>query len=893
LGSFQPGFKTNILKSRIKQPEKYLRFRLISVWQIIIITSISCPALHAQVSATDVKPGSADNATDSLSAKAHGGFDDVSHLHRFFFGENYRKEWSADTKLPVIRISSFKGGLVPEREGGGNQTHSLRLKDKNGREWVLRSVEKYPDAILPDNLKKTFVKDIVTDAMSAQHPYSALIVPPIAHAVGVPHANPIIGIVAPDSALGKYSKVFAGTVCLLEEREPTGKSDNYTRMQEELNADNDNSFDSTTFLRARILDVFLGDWDRHLDQWRFTPEKYGKGIRYTGVPRDRDQVFYTNQGVFPYIESRPYVQPFFEGFNPKIRKVGTFLFTSTLLNVRLLNQFTYDQWMQITRQFVSEVTDSVLEEALRQLPKSSYDLRHDQIISIWKSRRADLPRAMSDYYYFLNKNVFIQTSNKDELVIVKDTLNSSLQVTIYKLSGKGNIKQALFSKTFDPAITKEIRFFIMGGNDSITIDNKSSPIKLRFAGGSGEKKYDLVSSVKKVAVFERKDNAVFTGDQDRFSKHLSNDSANTEIIPGDLFNVFEPVITGGYNPDDGILLGLSFKFFRGLDYRTTSYSVKKYASTQQFSFIHSFATTAFNAKYRGEWKAAVGKADLIIQASVFAPDNTQNFFGTGNETNFDKSGDYKTYYRSRFDIYQLNPSLRWGNKKGNYISLGPSLEFYTYDSTENIGRYIATHDATQTYDSATLANNKLHAGVIFDFNRDKRDNRLLPVRGYEVNVRLQGYAGLNSYSKSFAQLFADLVLYKSVNATGQLVFADRIGGGATAGNAAFYQSMFLGGQGNLLGYRQYRYAGQYMLYNNLEARLRLAQFANYILPGQLGLIGLYDIGRVWQKEDHSNQWHNGVGGGLYFAPAQMALIEFVMSYSPEGWYPALTFGFRF
>jgi outer membrane translocation and assembly module TamA len=71
-----------------------------------------------------------------------------------------------------------------------------------------------------------------------------------------------------------------------------------------------------------------------------------------------------------------------------------------------------------------------------------------------------------------------------------------------------------------------------------------------------------------------------------------------------------------------------------------------------------------------------------------------------------------------------------------------------------------------------------------------------------------------------------------------------------------------------------------MVYNNLEARIRLAQTANYILPGQLGLVALYDVGRVWQKEDYSNQWHNGVGGGIYFSPAQMALFEFVMVMVP-------------
>ena len=225
--------------------------------------------------------------------------------------------------------------------------------------------------------------------------------------------------------------------------------------------------------------------------------------------------------------------------------------------------------------------------------------------------------------------------------------------------------------------------------------------------------------------------------------------------------------------------------------------------------------------------------------------------------------------------------------------MGPSLEFYTYDSAENAGRYIETNGAVQSYDSATLSKNKLHGGIILEYKKEKRDNNLLPTNGSFINQRLQGYAGLNTFSKSFTQLFADFGFYKSVDDNEAFVVAERVGGGATLGNAAFYQSMFIGGQGNLLGYRRNRYGGQYMAYNNLEARWRLASFRNYILPGQFGLIGLYDIGRVWQKEDRSHQWHNGVGGGIYFAPAQMALFQIVMSYSPEGWYPTFSLGFRF
>lgn len=139
---------------------------------------------------------------DSVLVQVHPAYDQPGKLHRKFFGENYRKEWAAPTMLPVIRLSRIEGGLTPLKRGGGMQSKSLRLADKQGKEWVIRSVEKSPDALLPENFRQTFARDWLDDATSAQHPFSALVVPPIANAVGVPHAQPVIGIVAPDKNLG-------------------------------------------------------------------------------------------------------------------------------------------------------------------------------------------------------------------------------------------------------------------------------------------------------------------------------------------------------------------------------------------------------------------------------------------------------------------------------------------------------------------------------------------------------------------------------------------------------------------------------------------------------------------------------------------------------------------
>ena len=82
-------------------------------------------------------------------------------LYGFDEPENYRDEWTTPVKVKVFDIGKVKGGLKPTKKGGGMQTKSLRLEDKDGREYALRSVEKFPDATLPEEFRQTIIKDAV------------------------------------------------------------------------------------------------------------------------------------------------------------------------------------------------------------------------------------------------------------------------------------------------------------------------------------------------------------------------------------------------------------------------------------------------------------------------------------------------------------------------------------------------------------------------------------------------------------------------------------------------------------------------------------------------------------------------------------------------------------
>ena len=90
---------------------------------------------------------------------------------RFLVGKNYRSEWTTAIRVPVLDFKNDFGGLTPEKEGGGKQTHTLHIKDGEGRDWVLRSVQKFPEKVIEPEMKKTIAEALVNDGLSASYPY--------------------------------------------------------------------------------------------------------------------------------------------------------------------------------------------------------------------------------------------------------------------------------------------------------------------------------------------------------------------------------------------------------------------------------------------------------------------------------------------------------------------------------------------------------------------------------------------------------------------------------------------------------------------------------------------------------------------------------------------------
>ncbi|WP_421940079.1 BamA/TamA family outer membrane protein [Pedobacter sp.] len=829
--------------------------------------------------------------TDSIRVAVGAEYDQVSNLHRFLFGENYRKAWATPVWLKILDLKKEKGGLQVVKLGGGMQTQSLRLVDVSGRTWVLRTLQKYPERALPPGLKKTIAKDILQDQVSTTNPFSALTVPKLASAIQIPHSNPQIVYVADDPGLGEYRKDFANRVYLFEEREPENsiKTDNTEKVIAKLKEDNDVSIDQKIVLRARLLDMLIGDWDRHEDQWRWDKVKTNGKTIYTPVPRDRDQVYYRTSGVFPWIVSHQWLKSKFQPYKTEIRDVNGWNFNARYFDRFFLNGLSEADWVAQIDFVQQQLTDEVIRRAMQSMPPEIYRISGKELAEIFIARRNNLKKQALSYYRFISIYVDVTASDKHERFVISNQGDGSVAIEIQKTKKDGALDGTIYQRVFDPSVTKEVRLYGFEGKDGFEVSGITpSPIKIRMIGGPGSDRFKIDPELKNKSnlyVYEREDQENILPSNREAKVRLSGDSAvNTFNRTAFVYDRSEVVVLADYNNDYGISLITG--------YRTTKQGFRKtpYASRNEFLVKYSTVRHSFLIDYAGDWKKAIGKNDLSINISSHGPNNVSNFFGIGNESIFKEGNNAMDYFRNRYDY--VNAEVALGRNLGKFrLSAGIDAQFYNSATSNNGNKFLNNYNALNTEEN--VFDVKWYAGVSLRANLDTRNNLLQPTKGVVWRNSLKAVQQIGDEHNTYGQFSTEFSGYFNPDRDSVLVVANRTAFGTTIGRAAFFQQMKVGGPQTLRGYHTWRFTGNTMFYNNLEVRLKLLDFNSYLFPGKIGVLGFHDIGRVWSPGQFSQKWHNGYGGGVYFSPADLILIQGAVGFSEESTLYYINFGFRF
>ncbi|HWI89706.1 MAG TPA: BamA/TamA family outer membrane protein [Flavisolibacter sp.] len=812
-----------------------------------------------------------------------------SGFSQFLIGKNYRKEWTTPLRLHVLDMGTEFGGLTPLKQGGGKQTKSLRLKDASGKEWALRSVQKYPDAAIPPDLRKTVVKDIVAEGVSASYPYGALSMETFSKAAGVPYLRDRLVYVPDDPRLQRFRADFKNMVALMEEREPVGvkKTDNTDELILKIENDNDDHVDQHAVLKARLLDMFVMDFDRHEGQWLWATRDTGKGKIYYPIPKDRDQVFFTNQGLLPHIAANPALVPEIQGFRAHAKNIKTFNRAARNFDRSFLTELDGNEWKKSVDSFLSTMTDDVITKALRQQPDEIQNFSASKIINTLKQRRQYFESEMMDYYRFISKIVTVVGTNQREQFKVTKAGDGSVHVVINKIAKDSSISSKIYDRVFDPKVTSELRIFGLKDDDRFVVEGPGSPIKIRLIGGSGNDQFINNGSGKTVLAYDASFEKNNFGGATSFKKIVkSNPQVNSYSRLNFKYNLFRPGLALEYNIDDGLFIGPK------LEYTKQGFRKEPYGMRQYVEGSAALKTGSLHFRYDADYIKALGNADILIRSDFRAPVNVTNFFGLSNESKIDLENHNPGYYRARYNIINASAYLSYQLQSWMRLNLGPSFQYFRLDTNQNVNRFVTSNSSGLDHSNVYTPHHYVGGDARIAIN--SRNNNIIPTRGLSLDAGIRQLFGIDANTSRLTQVNIDMRIFMSLFEFERLVLATRWGWAKNYGKFEFPQAMYLGGTDNLRGYRKQRFAGRSILYNNAELRIRIANFNTYLFGGVFGVQVFNDVGRVFLDGEKSGKWHDGYGAGVWVAPIKRFVVTASLAHSEEeNVLPRVTFGFQF
>jgi len=824
-----------------------------------------------------------------------------SGLYNFTLGSHYRKYYGTVIESKVATFDTLFGGLKPKRPGGGHQTKTLRLESTDGKDYIMRGLKKSPNLFLQkvifkeqyigDVFEDSAAEDLIYDIFTTAHPYASMAIGDLADKVKISHPNQHLFYIPKHAALGKFNTDFGNELYFIEER----PSNSYNceaifcepeaiigteELIERLHKDEKYTVDENEYIKARLFDMLVGDWDRHHDQWRWAEHKEGDKVVYKPIARDRDQVFYKYNGVlFSLIMKIPPLRHM-QNFDKDIKNVKWFNREAYPLDLAILKTSTEKDWISQAKFIQENLSDEAIELAFDNLPKEVQDETITEIKNKLKFRKTQLLKYAHKYNRVLQKTAIIVGTNKKDKFTVTPISKNNVEIGVYRLKKDG--EELVYNKSFDKSQTKNIWIYGLDHKDTFEIKgNIISDIPIRFIGGQDNDTYNVANGKKiKITDYKSKENTLNTDKKTR--KILTDDyNLNQYDYTKPRYNSLMNIPNFGYNPDDGMKIGMVSH------YKVFHFNQNPYTTKHAFKANYFFATGGFEFMYNMYNPKAIGKWDFDLETQITSPNFAINFFGYGNNSIDQQDSFGMDYNRVRVRMLKAAPQIKKVGRFGSTLTFQTSFERYDIEKTGN--RFIATPNIVDL----GVFNGQQFAGATIKYGFENHDNKSFPTLGMGFSIEGTWKMNIEDSKRNFPYLESQFSFSHRLDRKGNIVLASLLKGKAILNsNFEFYQGATLGGDYDLRGFRDERFIGNRSFFQSSDIRFSVGRIKKSLIPMYYGIFGGYDYGRVWLDGEESDTWHHSIGGGLWLNAIKALTVRLTYFRSPNE-EPRVTFGLGF
>jgi hypothetical protein len=536
----------------------------------------------------------------------------------------------------------------------------------------------------------------------------------------------------------------------------------------------------------------------------------------------------------------------------------------------LLADVEWPVYEEVARELVAQMTDAAIDEAMHQMPPEWYAIDGAQMTKDVRQRRDGLPAFARRFYLHLADRVDVRATDQADLARIEHLDDGTLRLTLSPRTAGGGAGTAYYQRRFSPKETKEIRLYLLGGDDKVEATGaRKDGIRVRVLGEAGNDDIDdSKSGGLEVRDWQGK-NTVERGPGTKVSGHeWTNPAPEADrpwLEPRNYGHWTVPTLLAWWEPNQAFMFGGGFT--------RTSWGFRKYpwANMQSFTLLYSTGYSNVRASYTGQWRVGDTATVATIDAGFSGIEN-MNFFGFGNETAKIEDG---KLYRTETNEYRIFPALRFRPNGRFELHVGPEARTVQTKGGDSLV------EQQQQYGIGRFGELAARAG--FEFDSRGRAVSMTEMRGMTApdataasnaapvsGVRLQGEGFFVpkawDTTASFGGVDGSLSGYVGNQ---KLVLAARAGGRTLWGTYPWFESASISGEGGgtgatgeVRGYYDGRYRGDSSLYGNLALRFWIGHRKRAVLPVRWGLEAFGESGRVWYDGEDSKKWHTGYGLGL-------------------------------
>lgn len=768
-------------------------------------------------------------------------------LYNRIIGKHYRLLYSTPITVKSTELYDLHGGL--KFIGQLPRLHALFLEDKNAHLYMVRPLggattfmesDFFKNTYSKQEFQGTYVDKFIGDAYTITHPYAFMVANKLAEDVGVNSFDSEIYYIPKHTTtdtIADGTGIANRLISIYDLKTFTTRSKiiETTELLAKIQESKAFHVDQHEYIRERLLDILIGDWNKTRESWQWYEVSHGDSLVYMPMVADRSHAFTKVDGILFQLMLDVFGLNSITNYDSNIKNLKKANGIAIPLDVALVARTGRDIWYQEAKYIKTLLTDSVIDNAFKELPEEIYVSPDTEIIKKnLKNRRDVVEKIAQKYYDILQETPVITGTHGDDLFVIDQKDRHTTNVRMYDK----NSKLLLFDKKYDKS-TKEIWLYGLEGDDEFRLNNESrKAIPLTLVGGKGSNVYNIIGG-RNTDIYDYK------------SHDVKNDTlGNASIIRTNVEKVhaydykklkyqsisFTP--WGVYDSDLG--------FYLGAYVSKTMYGFKR----SPYSYRHRIGYSYLDGlMYQGMFPSLDEMKGFNIEAIFGIANDFHNFFGYGNQTNGfrDESIDFN---RVGIAKYSLEPSYYWKLDETNKFTAATTVELYKMDKPTD--RFIneVYEDDDPVFDTRVFADFHVTYEINREFNTLLNSIDFLVTGGWNWDVK--------DVSRNFPYLKSRFAF--NIACGDRLSLATEIIGTALfTDDYEFYQAASV----ELRGFRESRFIGRQSLYQHTDLRYDLGHLKNPFTPVQYGVFVGADYGRVWYPGEDSQRWHTSYGGGWW------------------------------